>query len=103
MPNDEKGPLQITREYVQPDDAISFFAEQGQVFRTGNEIILQLYETIPGPPAGKGGVIEKVRTRLRATVTLSPAHARNLAELILKRATQDPESAPEVASEVDRS
>lgn len=101
MANGEESPLKITREYVQPDDAISFYAEQGQVFRTGNEIMLQLYETIPGPPVEEGGKIDKVLTRLRATVTLSPAHARNLAELILKRATQAVDAAPEGASEAD--
>ena len=76
--------IAIERIFEQPDDAISFYCELGQIFGTGNEIMLQLYETIPGPPDPKGR-IERVRTRLRATVTLSFPHAANIGNMLVKK------------------
>jgi len=76
--------VEIERVFEQPPDAVSFYCDMGQVFSTGNEIVLQFYEVIPGPP-GPGGNITKVRTRLRATVTFSKLHARNIGNLLLQR------------------
>lgn len=79
-----QGEMQIERIFEQPPDAVSFYCDMGQVFSTGNEIVLQFYEVIPGPP-GPGGLITKVRTRLRATVTFSIPHARNIGNLLLQK------------------
>lgn len=80
---------EVTRVFEQPSDAISFYSDMAQVISTGNEITLQFYETIPGPPGGPKGNILSVRTRLRATVTISKAHARNIGDLLLKRVDEE--------------
>lgn len=77
-------PATIERIYEQPPDSISFFCEMGQVFGTGNEIIAQFYETIPGPP-GPDGKITRVRTRLRATIVLSMSHAANIGKMLVEK------------------
>jgi len=74
----------IDRVFEQPPDAVSFYCDMAQVFATGNEIVLQFYESIPGPP-GVTGNIGKVRTRLRATITLSVPHAANIGKLLVER------------------
>lgn len=79
--------LEIERFYEQPPDAISFFSDMAQVIHTGNEILLQFYENIPGPP-GKDGHVKQARTLLRATVTLTIPHAQNLGKLLTERAIE---------------
>jgi len=76
-------PQGVQRFFEQGPDAISFYSDLIQVVHTGNEIVLQLYETIPGAP-GPNGLIQSVRTRLRATITTSAAHALNFANNLLK-------------------
>lgn len=78
----EKG-HKADRVFEQPADAISFYSDFAQVLGTENEVLLQLYETIPGSP-GPEGRVEMVRTRLRATVIVSPKQARTIGELLLK-------------------
>ena len=79
----ERG-LQVSRIYEQPPEALSFYSDFAQIVGTGHEVVLQFYETIPGPP-GPGGQIQMVRTRLRATITVSMAHASNIGNLLLKQ------------------
>jgi hypothetical protein len=81
-------PTQIQRVFEQPPDAISLYSDMAQVLGTGNEVVFQFYETIPGPP-GPDGNITVVRTRLRATITVSIPHARNIGD-ILRTRTQQP-------------
>ena len=81
-------PAQIQRVFEQPSDAISLYSDVAQVVRTANEIVFQFYDTIPGPP-GPDGSITVVRTRLRATITVSIPHAANIGE-ILRTRTQQP-------------
>ena len=76
--------MQASRVYEQPPDAISLYSDIVQILATGHEVVLQFYETIPGPP-GPGGQIQMVRTRLRATITVSMAHASNIGNLLLKQ------------------
>jgi hypothetical protein len=83
------GGMQINRVFEQPPDAISMYADVAQVIGTGNEVVLQFYETIPGTP-GPGGQIQLVRTRLRATITLSIPHAINIGSLLMKQAEKGP-------------
>lgn len=88
---------QAPRIFEQPPDAISLYCDLAQVFATGNEIVLQFYETIPGPP-GPDGSITGVRTRLRATITLSIRHAANIGEILRTRtqeSTADQPGAPQ--------
>jgi hypothetical protein len=80
--------IQIQRVFEQPPDAISFYCDMTQVLSTGNEIILQFYEAIPGPPS-PGGQITHMRTRLRSTVTVSFPHARNIGKLLIERAAEE--------------
>ncbi len=82
------GDLLIDRIFEQPPDAISFYCEMGQVLATKNEVVMQFYEMIPGTPE-KDGQITRVRNRLRATITVSPAHAKNIAKSILERTGAD--------------
>lgn len=77
-------PATVERIFEQPPDAISFYCEMGQVFGTANEIVVQFYETIPGTPS-PGGKIARVRTRLRATITFSIAHATNIGKLLIEK------------------
>jgi hypothetical protein len=77
---------QIARLFEQPPDAPIFYADFAQVLGTGNEVILQFYESTPGPP-GASGAIETVRSRLRATAILSPAHCRSIGQLLLDQAS----------------
>ena len=81
-PSPESG-IQVTRVYEQPPDAISLYAEVAQIIATGHEVVLQFYETIPGSP-GAGGQIQMVRSRLRATITVSMTHAANIGRLLLQ-------------------
>lgn len=76
--------LVVERYFEQSPNAISFYCDFGQVLSTGHELVVQLYETIPAPP-GRDGKITKVLTRLRATVTLSLPHARNIGKLLVER------------------
>lgn len=80
-----KGAQQVNRLFEQGSDTISFYSDMAQVLNTGNEVVLQFYETIPGLPEGPAGGIQEVRTRLRSTITISHAHARNIGNLLLKQ------------------
>lgn len=88
----EQGPPEVQRVqdvrrlFEQGPDAISFYADFVQVFNTGSELILTLYETIPGPPAGTTGQVAAVTTRLRASVVLGPIISTNLAKLFRENA-----------------
>jgi len=84
----DQQPSEAQRIFEQPPDAISLYSDIAQVLRTPNEIVFQFYETIPGPP-GADGKITLVRTRLRATITVSIPHAANIGE-ILRTRTQEP-------------
>jgi len=86
MVEEKKTPeeIEVPRVYDQPPDAVSFYSDIGQILYTGNEVVIQFYETIPGPPES-GGVIKNVRSRLRATITISTLHAHNIAKLLLEK------------------
>jgi hypothetical protein len=79
-----KAPIEILRVYEQPADAISFYCETAQVLGTPNELVVQFYETIPGPP-GPGGNIGSVRSRLRATITFSHKHGLNFGKALAEK------------------
>lgn len=72
----------IQRIFEQGPDSVSFYCDLTQVLNTGHEMVFQFYETIPGTP-GPTGSIQSVRTRLRATITTSPAQAKNIANNLL--------------------
>ncbi len=78
-------PANIERTFEQHPDAISFYSDLGQVFATDHEVVLQLYETIPGIPE-PGGKVSKVKTRLRATITFSHPHAIIIGDVLSKKA-----------------
>ena len=80
----QPGAQKAQRIFEQPPDAISLYSDIVQILATGHEIIMQFYETIPGPP-GSGGQVEVVRTRLRATIAVSIPHATNIGNLILEQ------------------
>jgi hypothetical protein len=77
--------MQVARIFEQPPDAMTAYADFAQVLGTGSEVILQFYETTPDVP-GEGGQIQSVRSRLRATVILNPAHAQNIGRLLQEQA-----------------
>jgi len=87
-------PLQINRIFEQPEGAISCYSDMAQVLGTGNEVVLQFYETIPGPP-GPGGNIQMVRSRLRATITISLPHAANIGDLLIKHGNKSVKPQPQ--------
>jgi len=85
--NGEKGPLlglELERSFEQSPDAISFYCDFAQVVATGNEVVMQLYETIPGVP-DRDGKITKVVSRLKATITLSVSHAQNFGKVLVEK------------------
>ena len=84
MAKEHESKKQVRRTYEQPTDAISFYSDMAQIIGTGQEVVLQFYETIPGAPA-VGGEIDTVRSRLRATITISMAHAANIGSLLLEQ------------------
>ncbi|MFQ5914133.1 MAG: hypothetical protein ACE5JS_13220 [Nitrospinota bacterium] len=77
------GPFQVKRDFEVSPDAISLYSDFANVVNLGNEVILQFFETIPGAP-GPSGQVNQVTTRLRATITLSFAHAKRIGELLLQ-------------------
>lgn len=82
-PEESSGGTQVSRIFEQVPDAISLYSDMAQVIGTGREVVLQFYETIPGAP-GPDGKIQMVRTRLRATITLSIPHAATLGNLLIQ-------------------
>lgn len=91
---------QVSRRFEQAPDAPSFYSDVVQILGTGNEVILQFYETIPNAP-GASGQIEGVRSRLRATVITSPNHAASLGNNLLQHATKvAPTAAPKATEGV---
>lgn len=78
---------QVPRKFEQPADAISFYSDFALIVGTQNEVVLQFYETIAGPP-GPELQVETAATRLRATVMVSRPHAQRIAELLLERVQQ---------------
>jgi len=86
------GAGQINRVFEQPADAASFYCDYAQIVGTEHEVVLQFYETIPGPP-GPSGTLQMVRCRLRANVTIGKTHAVNIGRLLLERTGQQPASA----------
>ncbi len=91
--NPPGGPVgqQIMRLFEQGPEAVSFYSDFSQIINTGAELVFQFYETIPGPP-GPTGIMMNVRTRLRATIQLSHAHATKLANNILAQIPQPAQS-----------
>ena len=82
---DEKE-LKLPRLFEQPPDAISFYSDLVQISNTGQEVLLQFYETIPGVPVPDG--MAPVRSRLRATVMMSLAHADTLERTLRRQREQ---------------
>ncbi|MBU2026551.1 MAG: hypothetical protein KJ814_02900, partial [Proteobacteria bacterium] len=78
----------VQRFFEQGPDSISIYSDLSQVVNTGHEIVFQFYETIPGAP-GPDGAIQTVRSRLRATITVSIAHAKNFANNLLMQTQID--------------
>lgn len=76
--------LEVKRFFEQSPDAISFYCDFAQVVSTRNEVVMQLYETIPGVP-DREGKITKAVSRLMATVTLSVSHAQTLGKGLVER------------------
>jgi hypothetical protein len=74
----------IERYFEQSPAAISFYCDFAQVLGTGNEVVLQFYETIPGTP-DREGKITKVLSRLRATITFSLPHAQVFGKVLVAR------------------
>ena len=79
-----KVPQSAQRIFEQGPDSISFYCDLTQIINTGHEIVIQFYETIPGSPSVVGA-IQSVRSRLRTTVTVSPAHAKNIGNNLLQQ------------------
>lgn len=84
-----QGVTEVSRVFEQPADAISLYSDFAQIFGTGHEVILQFYETIPGPP-GPGAKVQIVRSRLRATIAVSLSHAANIGRLLLEQLERKP-------------
>lgn len=82
--NEASSRTDIERYFEQSPNAVSFYCDLAQIVSTGNEIVMQLYETIPAPP-DRDGKITKAISRLRATVTLSLPHARIFGRYLVER------------------
>ena len=82
-------PTAVNRIFEQPPDTLSMYSDFAQVVGTGHEVLLQFYESIPGVP-GASGAPDLIRTRLRATITVSKAHASNIGRLLLRNSEVEP-------------
>jgi predicted RecB family endonuclease len=71
------------RVYEQPPDALVCYSDMAQLTASEHEVIVQFYESIPGPPHAGGGP-QSVRTRLRATIIVSKSHAAKIAAGLLQ-------------------
>ena len=71
----------INRAFEQSPDALPTYSDYAQVAATGSEVMLQFYQSTPGPPRPEGGP-EGVTTRLKATIVLSHSHAKRLGDLL---------------------
>ncbi len=80
-------PQKVMRVFEQPPDAASIFSEFVQVVGTENEVLIQFYDLVPGPPVLPSGTAEVVKNRLRVTVALTPNLAKRLGELLLEKAS----------------
>ena len=99
MAQEKPSPLEISRIFEQPEGSLSFYSDVAQVMGTGNEVLLQFYETIPGPP-GPSGTMQMVRTRLRATIVVSYAHAANIGNLLIQHSKGSPTVQPQPQGEI---
>ena len=79
----KEGSISIKRVFGVSQNAVSFYSEHAQIMNTGNEVMIQFYEMIPSPPPITGAIAE-ASTNLRATITVSFNHARQIGELLLK-------------------
>ena len=98
MEQEKPSPFEISRVFEQPEGSLSFYSDVAQVMGTGNEVLLQFYETIPGPP-GPSGTMQMVRTRLRATIVVSYAHAANIGNLLIQHSKGSPTVQPQPKGE----
>lgn len=85
----------IKRIFEQPEETLTCYSDFAQVICTGPEVVFQFYETIPGTP-GLDGQIQMVRTRLRATITVSVPHAKNIGDLLIKQTSLVDKIGPQV-------
>lgn len=88
LPQPPGGEAQVTRRFEQPEDALSCYSDFAQIISTGQEVVLQFYETVPGSPE-LSGQIKTAKSRLRATITVSKAHAANIGRLLLKHTVEE--------------
>jgi hypothetical protein len=88
--SDKKDSQTVERKFEQPQDTPSFFIDYVHVIGTGNAVILSLYEPIPGSPDPSTGKVSEIRSRLRATVHMTPEMARLASELLQKQASRKP-------------
>jgi hypothetical protein len=77
-------PSVLQRFFDQHPNSVSFYCDFAQIINTGNEIVLQFYESIPDPPTQKG-TIDSIKTRLRATITINVKHAKNIGKLLIEK------------------
>lgn len=71
----------VRRIFQQGSEIVSFYSDVIHVLNTGNEFVLQFYETIPGVPNAEGHV-DAVNTFMRASITISIPHFMQLFETI---------------------
>ena len=72
--------IQVQRTFDETSsDFVAFYSDFAQILCTNEEVRLQFYETIPGPP-GEDGVVASATSRLRASVTVSLAHAQRIGQ-----------------------
>ena len=88
MANSENGPPDgIPLEFQTAQDHVTAYIDTFNVVRTGREVIISAYQTLPGYPSAEG-VEAATRTR-RATLILSPEHALDLGLLLVKQGTKE--------------
>ncbi len=76
--------LKVTRVLNNQKMQFHFFLDYAQIINTEKEIVMQFYESIPGPPS-PDSQIKNVKTRLKATITVGLPHAETIGKLLLKK------------------
>jgi hypothetical protein len=74
----------LERVFEQPPDAVVCYSDLVQMTGSEHEIVIQFYESIPGPPQQPSGGPANVKSRLRASVIVSREHAAKIGNGLLQ-------------------
>lgn len=85
--NDQSPTISVPLQYETAEDHVSVYVDMFNVVRSGREVVLSGYQTLPGYPSDEE---PNPATRSRkVTIFLTPDHALELGTILLKRAGKE--------------